>query len=67
SAQVRAGLGRGDWESRAWVRSSLSLLIDLVDPRFKKALAGYSTENDKQTFISICFDGWGCLDRLKQL
>ncbi|CAI8918976.1 hypothetical protein EMIT0P44_410013 [Pseudomonas sp. IT-P44] len=44
-------------------RSSQSLLIDLVDPRFYKAWAGYSRRNDNQTFISNCYDGWACLDR----
>jgi hypothetical protein len=39
-------------------RSSQSLLIDLVDPRLYKAWAGYSSKNDKQTFIWDFCDQW---------
>jgi hypothetical protein len=39
-------------------RSSQSLLIDLVDPRFYKAWAGYSRRNDKLSFISDFCDQW---------
>src|SRR5471030_1863171 len=39
-------------------RSSQSLVIDLVDPRFFKAWAGYSRRNDKKTFIWDFCDQW---------